>query len=300
MNRLMLFLTLAILAHIPHQTYAAGQGVGVRNKKFESYLTLGCWKDTIPRVIPTLEGYSTFLDGPYKHRMNAVNKCLKAALEKKFEVFAVQDGGQCFSSADARSKYKQSGNSDKCKIMKGGPMANDVYEVGPLKRCLVLMPQRHYPKLTFRTEQSKRNVTDETALHVAAKFGETECAKILINSNAPIEAVDNQNKTPLAVAAGYNKCEIMKALVEMKAKEDTLSRQQKDNLKACIPVKPETSPLTVGHDSSKCLEDNGNGLLQDLDCKDCSNPPKQACANGYVLKVTANKNGCTTISCTPA
>ena len=72
------------------------------------------------------------LDGHYKTRQDAVDKCFKAALKMKFEVFAVQDGGQCFSSADARSKYKQAGNSDKCKIMKGGPMANDVYEIGML------------------------------------------------------------------------------------------------------------------------------------------------------------------------
>ena len=55
--------------------------------------------------------------------------------------------------------------------------------------------------------------------------------------------------------------------------------------------------LLVAHDSSKCLEDNGNGLQPDSDCRDCSKPPKQACADGYIMTSTTLSNGCTEITC---
>ena len=55
--------------------------------------------------------------------------------------------------------------------------------------------------------------------------------------------------------------------------------------------------LLAGHDSSKCLEDNGEGLLPDSDCRDCSKPPKQACANGYIMTSSTLANGCTEITC---
>ena len=54
---------------------------------------------------------------------------MKAAIEKGFEVFAIQDGGQCLGSADAKARYKMGGSSTQCRSMKGGPLANDVYEI---------------------------------------------------------------------------------------------------------------------------------------------------------------------------
>ena len=55
--------------------------------------------------------------------------------------------------------------------------------------------------------------------------------------------------------------------------------------------------LLVSHDSSKCLEDNGAGMQPDNDCRDCSNPPNQACNSGYIMTSTTLSNGCTTITC---
>ena len=55
--------------------------------------------------------------------------------------------------------------------------------------------------------------------------------------------------------------------------------------------------LLVAHDSSKCLEDNGEGMQPDSDCRDCSKPPKQGCANGYIMSSTTLSNGCTKITC---
>ena len=51
------------------------------------------------------------------------------------------------------------------------------------------------------------------------------------------------------------------------------------------------------HDPSKCLEDKGQGLKRDNDCIDCLKPPKQGCANGYIMN-SWPYNGCTKITCT--
>ena len=97
------------------------------------YKTLGCWKDTIPRVLPTLEGNSKVsfvLDGNYKTRENVVQKCYEAANSLGMEYFAVQDGGQCFGSpVYDSSSYMSIGKSTACLNGAGGPMANDVYKI---------------------------------------------------------------------------------------------------------------------------------------------------------------------------
>jgi len=276
MCRLILFATLAILAQIPHHTYATGQGVSATDPMFETYLSLGCWKDGITanktRALPTIEGQSNKLDKHYKRRTDAVMKCAKAALQKGFEVFAVQDGGQCFSSADARSKYKQFGRSEKCETMKGGPMANDVYQISPLKKCLCLMPRLHNSlpannTMCFGSEQKKNKINNQTALHVAAKFGETDCAKILINSHARIEAVDKDQKTPLQIAAGSKQCGVMKALVVVNANQDKLSNVEKANLRACIPATPQTGAqkIELAYERLGCFKDNIPRALDSLE-----------------------------------
>ena len=111
-----------------------------------AYLSLGCWKDQcIPsnqncsrRVLESLEkkatyagpGSSIFYNGThgthYKRRSDAVKKCMVAALEFGYDIFAVQDGGQCFSGANAGTAYKTEKSSD-CDGLTGGPMANDVF-----------------------------------------------------------------------------------------------------------------------------------------------------------------------------
>ena len=98
-----------------------------------TYESLGCWKDDLPRAITAdLEGIinpSNLYDEHYKRRSNAVQKCFKAALSQGKTVFAIQDGGQCFSSNSAQVTYKKYGSSNECVQGKGGPMANDVYEI---------------------------------------------------------------------------------------------------------------------------------------------------------------------------
>ena len=94
------------------------------------YKKLGCFLDKAERAILSLEGTNPVLDGPYRSRTNTVEKCYKAALSNGYKVFAVQDDGQCMSSATAEETYNQYGESTACAASgKGGPMANNVYQI---------------------------------------------------------------------------------------------------------------------------------------------------------------------------
>ena len=96
----------------------------------DGYTSLGCWKDTSSRAISILEGKNPFLDGSYRTRKRAIQKCFYAAKSLGYDVFAVQDGGQCGTSSAAKSTFKKYGESTACKLDgKGGAWANNVYEI---------------------------------------------------------------------------------------------------------------------------------------------------------------------------
>ena len=88
---------------------------------------MGCWKDSPDRAISPLEGQDQILDGSYKNRNDSIHKCLLAANRRGFQVFAVQDGGWCVSSATAPETYNKYGEANNCAGGKGGHGANDVY-----------------------------------------------------------------------------------------------------------------------------------------------------------------------------
>ncbi|XP_078693730.1 uncharacterized protein LOC144923229 isoform X2 [Branchiostoma floridae x Branchiostoma belcheri] len=95
------------------------------------YTTLGCWRDTSDRAIPILEGTDLRLDGSHYHeRTRAIEKCYQVALSLGYTVFAVQDGGQCFGSADGHNSYNKYGPSTACAADgRGGQWANQVYKI---------------------------------------------------------------------------------------------------------------------------------------------------------------------------
>lgn len=96
--------------------------------KFTAYESIGCYKDTGDRAIPTLEGKDPVLDGGYTARKNPIEKCYQAARNRGFKVFAVQNGGWCASSATAHDTYDKHGSSSNCLVDgAGGPGANQVY-----------------------------------------------------------------------------------------------------------------------------------------------------------------------------
>ena len=56
--------------------------------------------------------------------------------------------------------------------------------------------------------------------------------------------------------------------------------------------------MSVGSDVGICLEDNGEGLIADTDCISCMHPPKQGCADGYIMHDVPLNNSCNKIMCT--
>ena len=121
--------------------------------------TLGCWKDSIPRAIRSHEDlclygvptnrcygvpYCKCFDEHYKRRSDAITKCFKIALISRHTVFAIQDGGQCFTSKTANETYNMYGPSSDClDDGKGGPMANSVYQINE-NRCYMCLINRFF------------------------------------------------------------------------------------------------------------------------------------------------------------
>ena len=83
----------------------------------EGWESLGCWRDLPARAMATIEGKSSVLTKDWKNRTDPLNSCAKAALENKYKVFAVQDGGQCFGGQYAQMFFDQYGPSNLCKSM---------------------------------------------------------------------------------------------------------------------------------------------------------------------------------------
>ena len=70
------------------------------------------------------------MDGSYKARKDAIEKCYQAAKKRGFLVFAVQDGGWCAASATAPQTFDKYGKSTACMPDgKGGEWANQVYVI---------------------------------------------------------------------------------------------------------------------------------------------------------------------------
>lgn len=83
--------------------------------EFES---LGCWRDAWARGLPSLEGeHYLLMDPNYKGRSHALFKCARAAGDKGLKVFGIENGGQCFASADGVKRYRKYGPSKDCKSM---------------------------------------------------------------------------------------------------------------------------------------------------------------------------------------
>ena len=94
---------------------------------FIDYKNVGCYKDSLSRAIPTLEGKDSILDGQYSSRKNPIAKCALTARKKGYRMFAIQDGGWCASSATAGKTFNKYGKSNACRQGEGGAWANDVY-----------------------------------------------------------------------------------------------------------------------------------------------------------------------------
>ena len=76
-----------------------------------------------------MEGTNPILDGHYSSRVNKIEKCYKVSLSLGYKVFAIQDDGQCFGSAEAEQTYNKYGISTGCHGGEGGSMASSVYKI---------------------------------------------------------------------------------------------------------------------------------------------------------------------------
>ncbi|XP_078379553.1 uncharacterized protein LOC144662584 [Oculina patagonica] len=95
---------------------------------------IGCYNDTSEHAIPTLEGQDGILDGNATSRSDPIGKCYEAAKKRGFNVFALQDGGFCSSSATAEKTFNKYGTSLNCKSDgEGGAGANQVYYIKDFK-----------------------------------------------------------------------------------------------------------------------------------------------------------------------
>ncbi|XP_078574301.1 uncharacterized protein LOC144860780 [Branchiostoma floridae x Branchiostoma japonicum] len=117
-----------LISDVFTQNKEGGEVAKVQGPKYITVISLGCWKDTDNRAIATLEGTDPRLDGSYRARANAIEKCYQVAKSRGYSVFAVQHGGWCAGSATALSTYRKYGPSAACQADgEGGGWANQVY-----------------------------------------------------------------------------------------------------------------------------------------------------------------------------
>ena len=89
--------------------------------KDPAYTPRGCFKDDKPRAL-------TYLG----IRVTAVEQCYAQAKKRGYDIFAVQNGDECWVQlpSDQHDKY---GNAKNCYDGKGGVMTNNVYQIGNIK-----------------------------------------------------------------------------------------------------------------------------------------------------------------------
>ena len=90
---------------------------------------MGCWNETsIPKIDNPLVNVK--LQGKIT---GAVKKCYLAVKSLGYEVFALNDGGDCLSTPNAEETYQQSGMSTNC-MYNGQPKTGsmEVYKIGNL------------------------------------------------------------------------------------------------------------------------------------------------------------------------
>jgi len=92
------------------------------------YKSLGCYKYKPQNSgLASLEGKDV-LDGNYKLRTDAIEKCALAAMKTQKDVFAIQDGGKCLVSSTRDPAFNKYGISQDCKSDgKGASKASHVY-----------------------------------------------------------------------------------------------------------------------------------------------------------------------------
>ena len=102
----------------------------------------------------------------------------------------------------------------------------------------------------FEEVDSALTKNGRTALHVAARRGESKCIQILIEHGAKIDAEDKDNATPLALAAWKRHCIAIRQLINAGANKHYIKGNLYKAIKKCeikeVPVQqPDTNRGTI-------------------------------------------------------
>ena len=100
---------------------------------------MGCWLDKRnDRAFSVgLEGKCRHLDGDSWNRNEVITKCFSCAVENGYDVFALQNGGECYAGYPYEN-YERHGASSVCVNGRGGPWSNNVYKLkGKLLEIIV-------------------------------------------------------------------------------------------------------------------------------------------------------------------
>ena len=93
----------------------------------------------------------------------------------------------------------------------------------------------------FQEVGSTLEKSGRAPLHVAARYGESECLRILIEHGSDIEAKDKNKATPLALAAWKKHCNAVRQLIDAGAISQALNGNLHKTIAQCeakeVPVK---------------------------------------------------------------
>ena len=84
---------------------------------------------------------------------------------------------------------------------------------------------------------SKESLTNRTALHLAARYGNEDCVGILIKEGSNIEAEDKDRKTPIALAAWMGHCNAIRILMKLGARKEMVEMKYLKNVDDCLKGK---------------------------------------------------------------
>ena len=98
-----------------------------------------------------------------------------------------------------------------------------------LDECLCNLPPE---ETCFKSVSAKQN--GQTALHFAIEHDNTLCARILLDSGAKVDAIDDNALSPIELAVSKRSCGPIKILVEKKANMDFLYGKDMEFVIECV------------------------------------------------------------------
>lgn len=100
-----------------------------------------------------------------------------------------------------------------------------------------------------RHSVNTRDNSQSTPLHIAAQYGQTEMAELLVKNGADTTARDNSQNTPLHIAAKYSQGKIAELLVKNGVNVNALNKEKKSPLSCTFEAYNDTGipQLLISH-----------------------------------------------------